>query len=118
MTNREVVEAGVGLRRIFEAQAPFKFTYRLEKIARKILKLMAAIEEERVRLCKVYGEKQADGSFKVVGRMEEFADSYNAILGREATIEFEPIPRELVEGLEISAVELTALSTFLAEEVK
>lgn len=116
VSNRELLEIGVGLRKVFEAQVEFKLAYRVSKISRQVLKLMEKVEAARVKYCQEFGEKQSDGSYKVVGKMAEFAQAYNAELAKEVELEFEPIPREMFKNEKISANELVALERFLTPE--
>jgi len=116
ITNRRLLDADGAFSKLLGTPLDFKLAYRIRKIAKKIMAEFKSIEEFRQELFKKYGDKQENGSLKVPeAKAEAFKKEFDAILDIETEVALEKIPFECVEGLKISAYELSLIDEFIEE---
>jgi hypothetical protein len=120
ITLGELKRAEVSLTKLMTADMPFKTSYRLRKLARKISEELMHIDKERDELIRKYGEKAANGQIVVPKgeKTQEFMSEYNMMLQTEATFDFAPIPLALIEHLSLSPDDLLNIEAFLEPELE
>jgi hypothetical protein len=114
--NRKILEADSAFSKLLGTPLDFKLAYRIRRIAGKIMAEFKHIEESRQELFKKYGDKQANGSLKIPDdKAEAFKKDFDAILDIETDLDVVKIPYECVEGVKISAYELSLIEEFIGE---
>lgn len=101
--------------KILNTPLDFKLSYRLGKITKKLVDEFKVIEDERMKLITKFGIKdEKKGSTSVPeDKLEEFLKEFNAILDTEIDLEVALIPVDLIEGIKLSANEVSALEKFV-----
>ena len=114
--NRRLLEADSAFSKLLGTLIDFKLAYRIRKIAGKIMAEFKSVEEARQELIKKYSEEQKDGSKKVPDdKKEAFKKDFDAILDIETELDVVKIPYECVDGIKISAYELSLIEEFIDE---
>jgi len=95
----------------------FKLSYRLKKISDKLRSAFNQLDKERIELVKKYGvEDKVKKSISVSPeRMPDFKKEWDKKLDALITIDFEPIPMDLLvsANLKINLIELTSIEKFI-----
>ena len=118
MSKKDVLEKGAALSKLVQEKMDFKLSYRLSKIAKKVLKICQGIERDRLAWVNEMGEKQEDGSVKVVKNLSAFQALYDGLMGEEVELEFEQIPRGMFDtcSCKLSPMEAMGIEDFLTAE--
>lgn len=119
----EIRDAGLLLVKILNNPIDVKLAYRINKIAKKFAEELKLIEEARVKLVnEKYGEKQKDKDGKELEskivpqkNMEAFIKEWESFLDTETDLPVQKIPFECLEGIKISAIEMSTLVNFIEE---
>jgi len=112
---KELVEAKEGLSKILGVSQDIKLSYRVRKIAGKVLSELKHIEEMRQDLVKKYGEEQEDGSYNVVKNLDKFRIEWKSFLETEIELDVQIIPFECFESVKLSAFDIALLEKFIEE---
>lgn len=90
---REVLEAAGSFQVLQNKEVPIKVAYRLKRLANKLQSDINLYSENRNELIKKLGEKQKDGTFKVVDpeKLEELSNQTKELLNEEIEVEFNKI---------------------------
>ena len=116
LTIGELRNARIALLKIATTDQPFKLAYRLRKIAKVVDKEVQEIEEVRLEKVKKYGKARADGQLEVTGEnLETFHKEMKEINETQTTLDVQPIPLELLEGVRLSPLEVMRLEKFIEE---
>lgn len=104
------------LAKILITEQPFRLAYRLKKIAKILEKELREIEEVRVERVKKYGKVLPQGGFQVIEEnMETYQTEMQEIDDTKITLDIQPIPIELLEGVRLSPQEVVYLEKFIEE---
>ena len=112
-----------GLEEISKKELPFKLSYTLAKLHRKIVAELEPFEEARLRLLQKHAKRGADGRFisnpekdgYLLENVEEFTKEYLPIASEEVEIDFPPIKASMFDGLSVAPEVLFKLSDFIEE---
>lgn len=113
---KQIWNAQQSLSKLITQDLELKSSYWINKQAKKLQKELEAINEQRVKLVKKYGEKQKDGNYKVK-KMEPFMKEFNKFLETEIEIELQTIPFEYLKDAKLSPADFMTLD-FLIKEPK
>lgn len=118
ITIGELREAQGALVKILITEQPFKLAYRLKKIVGKLEVELKEIEAVRVKMVEKYGKVQSDGGLKVTDEnLETFNKEMKEINETQTSLDIQPIPLELLEGVRLSPLEVMRLEKFIEEPV-
>ena len=112
---KELFEAREGLNKILGISQDAKLSYRIRKIAGKVLFELKQMEETRQDLIKKFGEKKEDGSYQVVKALDKFQDEWKSFLETEIEFDVQLIPFECFESVRLSAFDVVLLEKFIEE---
>jgi len=116
LTVGELREARTALIKIATTDQPFKLAYRLKKIGKIVDKEAQEIEEVRVEKVRKYGKSDPDVGFRVTPENNEiFQKEMEEINNTKITLDIQPIPLELLEGVRLSPLEVMRLEKFIEE---
>lgn len=118
LTIGELREAQGALVKILVTEQPFKLAYRLKKIIGKVEAELREIEAVRVKMVEKYGKVQPNGGLKVTDEnLETFNKEMKEINEMQTSLDVQPIPLELLEGVRLSPLEVMRLEKFIEEPV-
>jgi len=82
LTFQDILAAREVLANLLSMTLPFKVSYRLAKLQRKVESTLKFIETERVKLVKQYGKETTSGNYTVEGEeaLQQFALKYGELL--------------------------------------
>ena len=103
--------------RVLQAPMEPKLSYRMSKIAGKIMDTMETIDKYRRELINKYGEKKESASTISVPdkNMKAFQNEWDAYLEKEFDFEIQLIPYECIEqgGVKLSAMDWALIGNFV-----
>ena len=114
---REIVE---GLNEVLNKELPIKPAYWLGKLAKKIQKEFAELEENRMKLVQKYARKGENGQPLVENNKFLFADQgsfdlqYKELIETDIEIDFIPIALDKLGDVKLSPIAMIGLEKFLA----
>ena len=112
---KKLKEAEQSFSRILQTPMDPKLSYRMSKVANKIMDTMELIEKHRKELINKYGEKK-DTNISVPDKnMKAFQDEWDAYLEKEFDFEIQLIPYECIEqgGVKLSAMDWALIGNFI-----
>lgn len=102
------------LLKILATEQPFKLSYRIRKITKKLEEEFRVIEETRLEMVK----KFANGGPKVAEEnMATFNQQFKEFCDTKVCLDIQPIPMELLEEIKLSPLEVMRLEKFIEEPV-
>ena len=113
---KELKEAEQSFSRILQTPMDPKLSYRMSKVANKIMDIMKTIEQYRRELIKKHGEKKENEIISVPDKnMEAFQNEWEAYLEKEFDFEIQLIPYECIEqgGVKLSATDWALIGDFI-----
>ncbi len=113
---KQLKEAEQSFNRILQAPMDPKLSYRMSKVANKIIDIMETIEKYRRELIRKYGEKKENEIISVPDKnMKAFQDEWEAYLEKEFDFEIQLIPYECIEqgGVKLSAIDWALIGNFI-----
>ena len=115
-TFKELRDAEQSFNRILQAPMDPKLSYRISKVAKKILDTLDSIDTHRKELINKYGEKKENNTTAVPEKnMKAFQDEWDAYLDKEFDFEIQLIPYECIEqgGIKLSATDWALMGNFI-----
>ena len=120
ITVRELIDAKKSIEKVLAKDLPFKLSYRLSKIAKKLMSEFKLIEKTRNEIIKKFGAKNKEGQIGIKegsSGMVKFKEAWKEFGGEELTLSVDKIPQECLELMELSAFDIAILFDFI-EEIK
>lgn len=119
---KDLREASGSLNKILGAEIEFRLSYRLRRIADKVLSEMKQFEKFRLEMVEKYGEKD-----KVTGQIEVkpnspkmglFKTELEKVLDDEVELNVQLIPIDLIEksNIKLSAIDCALIEKFISTE--
>jgi len=105
------------LRTILTAPMPIATSYKLSKVMDKIGEELTRLETTRVELVQKHGEANDSGNLQVTDpdKLQEFHKEYSDLLEAEVSLEIEPIKVTDLGNVQLSAVDIKHLQSFITE---
>jgi hypothetical protein len=117
---KELREAQGSLVKVLGVDLEFKLSYRLRRIADKVMSEMKQFEKFRNEMVEKYGEKDKVSGQTTVkkDKMEFFNKEIEKVLEEEVDLGIQLIPFDLIEksGIKLSAIDQVLLERFMTEE--
>lgn len=112
----ELVDAQKSLDRILGAGLEFKLSYRMKKLARKVMDEQKHVEDAKMTLFKKYGELQKEGNYKILPeKVVEFKEEWELFLKEEVEMDFQKVPYSVIKTVGMSAYDIARLDQFIED---
>lgn len=112
---KELKEAEQSFYRIIQTPLDFKLSYRMSKIAKRIVDTLKSIDKQRRELVEKYGEKKEDNISVPEKNIEAFQKEWNFYLEKEFDFDIQLIPYECIEqgNIKLSAMDWVLIGNFI-----
>jgi type IV secretory pathway TrbF-like protein len=112
----EIQKAQQPLQKIMNADLPIKIAFRLSRMAKAVNDVFTDIETQRVKLVEKYGTSTDKGVTVNPENVTKFQEEFGTFIAEESVeLKVEPIKLELLEGLQLTALDMLALEPFISE---
>lgn len=116
---RELIDAKPSFDKILGCSQDIKLSYRIGKIADKIIAEMKHFGKVRGELVKKYGSEDKQGRVTVDNdKKKAFEEEMDGLLEMEIDFDFQPIPFDCYKGVQLSGYDLSFLNKFIEEPPK
>lgn len=120
ITFQEILEANEVLGKLAKKDMPFKSSYQIAKLLKKLSFEVKFIHEKRMELFRKFGkpdEKDKDAIRVEEDRKEEFLKEMNELLATTPDFTFQKVKIEYFEPIAPAPVDLVVLEKFIEEPI-
>ena len=114
LTLAQIVNSVDTLKFLGNLRMPVKSSYRINKMLRKVASEVDIYEEERKKIFEEFGEDMGGGRLQIKEEhKDQAAETMDLLLNQDVELDIPEITLEMMEGIEMSPLELQTIEPLL-----